>query len=457
MPTQLPPIVQETDSAYLAYSYSYPHKSAYRKLDPSIQLSEAWANDTTTALSLYAHIPFCEMRCGFCNLFTTSNPDEDFVDVYLRNMRRQAIQVKRSVPEATFARLAIGGGTPTFLSVAELDYLFSTLQEIFGADSSLIPTSVEVSPLTATPDKIKLLAERGVSRVSMGVQSFDENEVRSVGRSQRTTDVVVSLERLRESAIPTVNVDLIYGIPGQTHQSWLHSLETAVSFEPEEIYLYPLYIRPLTGLGKSKNGGESSVFGGNLQQGDERLSLYRVGRDYLRSRGYNQVSMRMFQAAHAPALEGPVYCCQTDGMIGIGCGARSYTSSLHYSHDFAVSAKPIMSILHQYVESTDEQFSQANHGIRLSDEEQKRRFILQSLLQIEGLDLLAYMQTWPGYANPIEQFGVLGQLLAQDFACHDPSTGRFKLTELGLELSDQIGVWLYSEPVVALMRESEVV
>ena len=456
MQLQSRPAALDSDNAYLAYSYSYPHKTAYRNLDAPVSLADAWANEPTNALFLYTHIPFCEMRCGFCNLFTTTNPEEDFVDVYLKSLRRQAAQVSACVADASFARMAIGGGTPTFLSATQLDKLFSTLQDVLDAHPSLIPTSVESSPLTAVPDKITVLEEHGVSRVSIGVQSFLEDEVRSIGRSQRTSDVMLALERLQESTIPTINVDLIYGIPEQTHRSWLHSLKTAVSYEPEEIYLYPLYVRPMTGLGNLRQRKGSDFVAANSDSTDNRLDLYRIGRDYLLSSGYKQASMRMFQAAHAPSTEGPVYCCQTDGMIGIGCGARSYTTNLHYSHNYAVGAKPIMSILQRYVDCTDEQFARADYGFVLSEDERKRRFVLQSLLQVEGLDVREYLKTWSGI-NPVEEYTVLKQLLGQGFAHVDAGSGAIKLTESGLELSDQIGVWLYSDSVISLMHEAEVI
>src|SRR5207248_2558240 len=119
----------------------------------------------------------------------------------------------------------------------------------------------------------------------IGVQSFVEAEVAAAGRAQKTADVEAALGRIRESGFPILNVDLIYGLPGQTVESWLLSLEQGLRFAPEEIYLYPLYVRPLTGLDRQ-----------GVRAWDElRLECYRAGRDRLVSGGYHQVSMRSFR------------------------------------------------------------------------------------------------------------------------------------------------------------------
>ena len=103
-------------SPYVSYAYSYPHKTAYRPFDVPVRLEDAWASENKESLFLYLHVPFCEMRCGFCNLFTTANPNENMIAVYLDALKRQAGEVRRALGDGVrFTRMAIGGGTPTFL------------------------------------------------------------------------------------------------------------------------------------------------------------------------------------------------------------------------------------------------------------------------------------------------------------------------------------------------------
>ncbi|HET8843284.1 MAG TPA: STM4012 family radical SAM protein, partial [Ktedonobacteraceae bacterium] len=295
---------------YVAYTYSYPHKTTYRTFPEPLPLSKIWANEQREDLSLYIHVPFCEMRCGFCNLFTTANPTESQSNDYMKSLRKQAERTREALETFTVTRLAIGGGTPTYLSVTELAELFEIGKQFFEITPASIPTSVETSPMTAQTEKLALLKEHGVDRISIGVQSFLEAEARAAGRPQKTSVVAQALENIRRLDFPTLNIDLIYGLPGQSLESWRESLEMALNYQPEELYLYPLYIRPLTGLGRKNRPG--------FQKEDPRLQYYRAGRDLLLSAGYTQISMRMFRANCMQKQSGPVYCTQDDGMLGLG-------------------------------------------------------------------------------------------------------------------------------------------
>lgn len=434
MPTLTPsPLL--TQSPYQAYVYSYPHKTAYRPF-PARSLSEIWSGEKRDALFLYIHIPFCEMRCGFCNLFTTVNYNEDFVQRYVQTLQRQAQRVKIALGDAQFARFALGGGTPTQLPIASLEAVLNTAENTMGATLQTIPMSVEVSPETATLEKLQLLRDRGTDRISIGVQSFVDSEVLATQRRQNTVEVEAALHRIRETGFPTLNIDLIYGLPGQTVATWLHSVRAALHFQPEEIYLYPLYVRPLTGLGLS-----------DREWDDIRLACYRAGRELLLAEGYTQVSMRMFRTGASAAV--PVYCCQSDGMVGLGCGARSYTRSLHYSNEYAVNAKEVRHILEHYMTRDDPEFEAATYGFALNREEQQRRFILLSLLSDKGLHLTHYRDRFQGDA--LSDFPKLQQLLDENLAFLQGNI--LLLTESGLERSDAIGPWLFSEPVHSRMHQ----
>jgi oxygen-independent coproporphyrinogen-3 oxidase len=425
--------------AFQGYAYAYPHKTAYRRLEPRRSLRSLWAPEDRHALFLYCHVPFCEMRCGFCNLFTATHPGGNLVAAYLDALERQAGAVAGALGEdAQFARLALGGGTPTFLSVAELERLFSILNRYFLRDSDAVPKAVEASPATVDDDKIALLKAQRVTRVSLGVQSFLEAEVRTLGRAQRTQEVRGALGKLAGANFPCLNVDLIYGIEGQTPASWRHSLDEALEFAPQELYLYPLYVRPLTGL--DRLGREPA---------DGRLELYRRGRDFLRERGYRQISMRLFRREDYAPPEGPVYCCQEDGMVGLGAGARSYTSALHYSTEYAVGRSGVLEIIEDYNRRRQDDFAYADYGCELDREEQQRRYLLKSLLRQDGLDPAAYRNTFA--SDPFTDFPQLNDLLVKGLAIHEGT--QLRPTAEGLEWSDVIGPWLWSAAVREKMND----
>jgi coproporphyrinogen III oxidase-like Fe-S oxidoreductase len=512
------------DSPYQGYLYAYPHKTAYRRLDPRPLLRDVWAAEPQTSLFGYVHLPFCEMRCGFCNLFTRANPPDEQVTAYLAQLRHQAAAVRDSLdPSASFSRLAIGGGTPTYLTARELEELFGILADAFGGRAAPapattrphphvtpsppkplngvpmsspgtfsgvpasagsltdvplsaspgaltdvplsespgfltgvplsappgfptgvplsaspgfptgVPLSVETSPATATPDRLAVLAAHGTTRISIGVQSFLDAEARAAGRPQRLTEVMAALQAIRDARIPVLNIDLIYGIDGQTAETWQHSLDEALRWRPEELYLYPLYVRPLTGLGRRAHA--------RADWDRQRLDLYRQAVDVLASAGYVRHSMRQFRRSDAPVPDGPDYCCQDDGMVGLGCGARSYTTTLHYSFDYAVAVPEVRAVLTDYLSRPADDFRYAEFGFRLDGIEQRRRWLLKSLLRAEGVDAGAYRQRFG--TDHTGDFPQLTELVDRGFL----NETRTILTPAGLDHSDAVGPWLVSGEV----------
>ncbi|MDP3277691.1 MAG: STM4012 family radical SAM protein [Deltaproteobacteria bacterium] len=431
---------------YTQYVYGYPHKTAYRALDPSVSLRALWhehfaqSSLRRDALFLYVHIPFCEMRCGFCNLFTTVRPAGDLEARYVTQLLAQAQVVRDCLGDVRIARMAVGGGTPTWLAPDQLQRVFSQIESIYGFEVSTAQCSVETSPETATDDRLAVLEHYGVSRVSIGVQTFDESESKRIGRPQRTEAVCAALDRIRAHSFETLNIDLIYGIPDQTAREWQANLRRALQWDPEEIYLYPLYVRPLTGLMRNPRSWD-----------DERLARYREGRDWLVANGYTQRSMRMFSRTNRMqrARESTdIYRCEHDGMVGLGCGARSYTPSLHYSEEWAVRSSSVREIIDAYVRREPDTFAHARYGFSLSDSEQLHREVILSLLSEAGL-ADAVLQRDTAHHDAIRQsfFSLESERL---IALQGPL---WRLTAEGLAHSDAIGPWLFSQHVQRAMED----
>lgn len=429
-------------SPFESYAYSYPHKAAYRPLDPNVSLHDAWSSQQRDALFLYVHVPFCEYRCGFCNLFTLARPDGELPALYLKSLRKQATQFAECELDHKFVRFALGGGTPTFLSIDELRSLMSIITDVLGADLAAIPGGCEASPSTIDSEKLHYLRSVGVDRLSLGVQSFEDKDVHAIGRPQRAEDVHQAIVAIREAGFPTLNLDLIYGGAGQTLPSWLRSVETAIDYRAEEIYLYPLYVRQLTGLGRRVVGSEMAAPDRALWD-EQRLAFYREARDLLVVRGYEQTSLRMFRLRDANSISAPTYRCQEDGMLGLGCGARSYTSDLHYSYEYAVTTSAIRDVITRYLQLDADAFSRVDYGFRLDREDQQRRYAILSLLQCEGLSRADYRSVFD--SDVLEDLPSILRLEQAGYLNVD--VDRLKLTPNGLEYSDAIGPWLRSEKV----------
>lgn len=432
-------------SPYQAYAYAYPHKTAYRDLPAPVDLRRQWSGEDRAALFAYVHIPFCTYRCGFCNLFALGRPEADLVAGYVTQLLRQIRTMREVLGEHRFVRFALGGGTPSYLQPVQLASVLDAVTREFTIDLQTIPAGIEVSPETATPDRLQLCRDAGIDRVSMGVQSFVDTELRALVRPTPRQEILAAIDAIRRLEFPTLNLDLIYGIRGQSLDSLRHSVRAALSFQPEEMYLYPLYVRPRTGLGRIESRE-------HREDNDTRMQMYFAARDLLLDAGYTQVSMRMFRSPGAPDVAAPAYCCQNDGMVGIGCGARSYTRSLHYSDRYGVARSSVSDILRRYVSAPERSFAQADYGFVLDEREQRRRYLIQSLLVRPGLDESAYLAR---FGTPVlEDLPQLSELIDSGLA--QRREGLLALTDQGMARADTIGPWLYSEKVTAGMEAYEV-
>jgi oxygen-independent coproporphyrinogen III oxidase len=425
MTAMLPIIEERRDGLLETYSYGYPHKSLYRSLDPPVPLQPLWASERRGALALYVHVPFCEMRCGFCNLFTLARPGGDLVGRYVSHIEKQVKATKEFLSPARFAECAIGGGTPTMLPASSLERLLVAAERMMGSSIRDVPTSVETSPATATPDRLGVLKRFGVHRVSLGVQATNDADLLSLGRPGAPQESMHALERLLAIGFPVVNADLIYGFEGQTPSAWGSTVRAIITRKPQEVFLYPLYIRPGTGLGRRGDAAE------------RRRDLYRLGRDELLAAGYRQRSLRNFQLPSARAKQGR--SCQRDGMIGLGCGARSYTERLHYSTPFAVARDSIHRIIEHWI-SNEDCFTTASHGVWLDDDERRRRHAILSLLDGDGLDEVEYSTRFE--TRPAMDFPQLAAMREEGWLKRNGDVWR--LTEVGLERSDELGLKFYS-------------
>ncbi|PKH51765.1 coproporphyrinogen III oxidase [Tenacibaculum sp. Bg11-29] len=425
----------ETEDFYQGYTYSYPHKLAYRTVVEK-SLSEIWSTQKQDSLFYYVHIPFCEMRCGFCNLFTVANPKEG-VKLYLESIHKEMQTYRNEVPSLNFKNFAIGGGTPTFLNVEELNFLLDGMNK-FGVNTSKYYGSIEASPKTLNQEKIELIESFGVARLSLGIQSWKEEEVKALGRPQNIIDTEKAVNLLAQSKIPEFNLDLIYGVKEQTVESFLYSVEKTISFAPTEIFLYPLYLRQLTGLGKK-----------GVKDNTNRQQLYLAARDKLLSSGYEQTSMRCFRKTgtdYTKNNEG--YNNILDGMIGIGAGARSYTSDFHYSTDYAVAKKEIKTIIDTY--SQKESYEKIVHGINLDEDEQKRRFLIKSITDGGIFDVSIYEKTFK--SNAFNEFEILNYLIENELM-KEVKNNIFRLTLKGMCYEDVIGPALYSSKTINLINQ----
>ena len=419
---------QQQISRYVSYMYSYPHKTAYRTLTPPVSLSPYLERLEGREASLYFHIPFCAHKCGYCNLFSQQCCDAERISLYLHTMRRQAEQLSVAAQGLKFTSFAVGGGTPLILDEGQLEELFC-LAELFGVHPCRVFTSVETSPEYTQKSVLRQLRARGVERLSMGVQSFNETELKKLKRRPGLGTVVGALENIVEAGFPQFNLDLIYGIEGQTVESFMRSLNTALTYRPNELFIYPLYVRPGTRIDVRSTD-------------DIGYAIYKSARELLVGQGFVQTSMRRFVRRETTETE---FSCGDEVMLSCGAGGRSYLGNLHYATPYAVRQQAIADEIDHYIRTTD--FMTAANGFLLSTEEMQIRFIIKNLMYHRGVDLAEYEKRFGEKPdrNLFREFTDRGWI---------EETGRIvRLTEEGMAYSDYIGQAFISPVVRKLMSE----
>jgi oxygen-independent coproporphyrinogen-3 oxidase len=330
-------------------------------------------------------------------------------------MYRQACQLSPLTEKLTFDAFAIGGGTPLLLSVAQLDKLFE-IAALFGVSAGEVSTSIETSPDYTDRHVLRFLKEKDVERLSIGVQSFLTEELLSIKRSTPVSVIETALDTIRQMDFPQFNIDLIYGIEGQTEESFLSSIQRALQYQPTELFLYPLYIRSGVRIAGKVNN-------------ELLFKMYTAGRNELQKAGFKQTSMRRFvQDSNAT---GPEHSCGDELMISCGCGARSYIGELHYATSYAVGQPQIKSIIDAYIETTD--FTTITNGYLLSEEEKQRRYLIKNLMYYRGIEKADY---WRRFGEPVPPV-TFKPLIDKDLV--EDKEGFIRLTAEGMAYSDDIG------------------
>lgn len=434
--------MKNQQSIYKQYMYSYPHKEAYRAIEAETvkdYLKQVQGN------SLYVHIPFCESKCGYCNLFSKV-PAGNEIDEYLGAVSRQIKEYagymdmhqselpQTAQKQGVFKEVILGGGTPLILNEKQLERLFGTLEDTFGIDYQKAFVGIETSPHQTNKEKMLYIKEKGINRVSIGVQSFHDEELKALKRKHLSKDVHEALTNLKNINFEHLNIDLIYGVPGQTIESLKVSLEQALVYAPDEVFIYPLYIRKHTGL-YGTNGVEETL----------KQEMYRYLATYLKSVGYKQTSMRRF-VRHAEES----YSCGFEEMIAFGCGGRSYIGNLHFCEPYSAKAINCTQTIKTF--NQKESFLEGLTGYILNEDEQKRRFVIKNLMYYKGINLKEYNQLW--HSELAKDFPVITELMAKKWVVE--AAGFMRLTEEGLGLSDYIGPLFMSDEVVEKMQEGHI-
>lgn len=428
------------------YVYSYPSKRAYRPITPAPSIRDVWV-DAPSELNVYVHIPFCGYRCAFCTLFLTTGHTATLVDRYVDSLLRQARLYGELLKERDVVSIYVGGGTPTTLTPTQLERLFAGLAEAFPRRTAGLECSIEGSPDTITPDLLACVRALGVNRLSMGIQTLDPEESRRAGRRYSTDILPGVVESIRAAGFENVNYDLIYGLEGQTRDSWLQSLQATIAFAPQTITIYPVVFRPLTAIGRRRERD-----GDRFALDADKYALYDLSVDVLAGAGYRQDSVVRFTMLNHDGYQQEAADFSGVPLVGLGAGARSYAPTVHYGTDFAVGRRASTEIIAGFVDHDHRADECVTLGFVLDEEEQKRRWCVLNL-SLGRLDPAAYTRRFPD-SDPADFADEL-VALEEEGCVRVDGTGAAVLTPKGFKYSS-VNATLFRSPSVAELESAYV-
>ena len=368
----------------------------------------------TESIGLYVHIPMCIKKCNYCDFCSYPERNAEWRDRYIDTLCSEIDGYKGK--NLSVNTVFFGGGTPSLLSESELEKICSHITKSFSVDASAEFT-LEANPKTLTREKLKSYMLMGVNRLSMGVQSIHENELKILGRIHNYSDFLESYSIARKCGIDNINLDLMYGIPNQTLSSFEMTLDKILSLSPEHISLYGLILEEGTPFFKMKDTLD-------IPEEDAECDMYYLAVRKLFNSGYSHYEISNYSK--------PGYECRhnlkywhNESYVGVGVSAYSYLNGVRFGNsseiDEYLSCDREKYILREANESTEnEAFDYVMLGLRLSEgislSDYKKRFGIEFLTE-ERNDL-------------IKEYSKLGMV--------DLIGDRLRLTDKGLYISNRI-------------------
>ncbi|WP_437190966.1 radical SAM family heme chaperone HemW [Planctomicrobium sp. SH527] len=364
----------------------------------------------------YVHVPFCIHRCGYCD-FTVIAGRDDLMDTYLDCLELE-LQSKLPAPHPV-RTLFLGGGTPSYLPAAQMERLFSILKSWLPLESDG-EFSMECNPDGLSDDRMAVMQSAGVNRVSLGVQSFQAEHLRTLERAHSPDEVVSVVARLRKHQFKNVSLDLIFGVPDQTLPEWKETLSAAVSVMPQHISTYGLTFEKGTSFW-------SRLQKDQIQPVTEELErdMYAEAMSFLPGQGFRQYELSNFAKPGFECRHNQVYW-RGESFFGFGPGAAEFINGTRNKNHQSVIG---------WIQRLRNGQSPVQDVDQLSPDLLAREAIMVGLRQIEGINLEAFATRYQQSVRDLapEEFDrlIASKLLECD-------NGFIRLTPEGRFLADTV-------------------
>ena len=373
-----------------------------------------------TVSSVYIHIPFCATKCYYC-AFNTYTFHKEQAKAYLAALRTEiALYASETDPLQT---IFIGGGTPSILSANALTQLFTDISQHFRITPDAEIT-VECNPGTVDPEKLRVMRDNGVNRLSFGLQAMQDETLKQLGRIHTVAEFLESYHLAREHRFENINIDLIFALPDQTMDAWHHTLNEVISLKPEHISAYNLVMEEATPFYEWWQAGEL-----HLPSEDTEADMFQYTIETLTAHGYEHYEICNFARPNYYAKHNLVYW-DNQPCIGLGAGACGYVNGVRYSNIRGI-ASYIKALLQGNTPIADTE--------RMTGHAEKAEVLMLALRKREGISVEAYQDR---FGEEIE--AAFGSILKKwmDLGLLEHTATHLRLTPRGLFLANEVFIEL---------------
>ncbi|WP_428846036.1 radical SAM family heme chaperone HemW [Moorella sp. E308F] len=371
------------------------------------------------ASSIYIHIPFCVRKCHYCDFVSYPGRPPEEMAAYCRALEREMDLVAGKWQPGPAATVYIGGGTPTLLPARNLEQVLDAVDRFFGRQPGAEVT-VEANPGTVDGRKLKILKAAGVNRLSLGVQSLDDDLLAAMGRIHRRRDIYEAFDQARRAGFSNINLDLIFGLPGQTLDGWRATLKEAIALQPEHIAAYSLQVEEGTPWGKLAAAGELPLPGEELE-----LAMYQEARQMLAAVGYQQYEISNFARPGYQCRHNLTYWLNQP-YLGLGAAAASYWRGRRWQN---------YSELHRYRHVLSRGRLPRAEIETLTPHQQMAETMFMGLRLMAGVDLEDFRRRFGVDAREVYARELAGLYRA---GLVEEKDGHLRLTEKGLPLANEV-------------------
>lgn len=372
-------------------------------------------------LELYIHIPFCVKKCAYCD-FLSGPASNQQIEEYVQALIEEIRYYKEFVKKYEVSTVFWGGGTPSLLTGEQMKALMETLRQTFFIRQNAEIT-MEANPGTVTVEKLLACQKAGINRISFGLQSVNNEELKMLGRIHTYEEFLESYEAARKAGFQNINVDLISAIPKQTVSSWEQTLQTIISLQPEHISAYSLIVEEGTTFAKLY--GEGCKLEHLLPTEEDERRMYERTEELLREAGYHRYEISNY------AKEG--YECQHNlgywerkEYLGLGLGASSLIEETRFHN---------IDEMEEYLRDANNPILLRREQEKLDRQEQMEEFIFLGLRKIRGIQEEKFAEMfgediWDCYGKNLERVIKEGLLEREE--------GVLRLTRKGIDVSNYV-------------------